>query len=116
MENNNNHDRFFRELLSDSGKEMPFSDFEDDLMSEIRLTYEKKYSIRKNIKLSWLFFILGMLSGIATVVILSFYGDNKSFAFMSDNLLPVVIIFFCLTIILLAEKLIKISFRRDTQL
>lgn len=116
MEKNNNQDRFFRELLSDSSREMPFSDFEDDLMAEIRLEYEKKYSVRKNIKLSWLFFILGMLSGIATVVILSFYSDNQSFTFMGDNFLPVVIILICLTIILFAEKLVKISFRRDTQL
>ena len=116
MENSNNHQRFFRELLSDSGRQMPFSDFEDDLIAEIRHEYEKKYSVRKNIKLSWLFFILGMLSGIAIVVVLSFYSGNQSLAFLSDNLLPVVIIFICLTIILFAEKLVKISFRRDTQL
>jgi hypothetical protein len=35
---------------------------------------------------------------------------------MSENLLPVVIIFICLTLILFAEKLVNISFRRDTQL
>ena len=116
MENSNNHQRFFRELLSDSGRQMPFSDFEDDLIAEIRLEYEKKYSVRKNIKLSWLFFILGMISGIATVVVLSFFNDNQLFAFTSKNLLPVVIIFICLTIILFAEKLVKISFRRDIQL
>jgi len=116
MEKNNNHDSFFRELLSDSNKEMPFSDFEDDLMTEIWLDHEKKYSVRKNIKLSWLFFILGMLSGIAIVVTLSFYRDNQPLAFISDNLFPGVIIFICLTIILFAEKLVKISFRRDNQL
>ncbi len=116
MEKNNNHDRYFRELLSNSSREMPFSDFEDELMAEVRLEHEKRNSVRRNIRLSWLFFILGMLSGIATVVVLSFYSDNQSFAFMSDNLLPVVIIFICLTIILFAEKLVKISFRRDAQL
>lgn len=116
MEKNNNHDRFFRELLSDNRREMPFSDFEEELMAEIHLEHEKKNSIQRNIKLSWLFFILGMLSGIATVVVLSIYTDIKSFTFISDNYLPVIIIFICLTIILFAEKLVKISFRRDTLL
>ncbi|MBN1388865.1 MAG: hypothetical protein JW965_10480 [Bacteroidales bacterium] len=113
MEKNNNHDRFFRELLSDSSREMPFSDFEDEVMAEIRMEYEKKFSGRRNIRLSWLFFILGMLSGIATVFVMSFYSANQPFAFISDNLLPVGIVFICLTIILFAEKLVKISFRRD---
>jgi len=116
MEKNNNHDRFFRELLSDSGKGMPFSDFEDDLMAQIRMEHEKRSSVKRNIQLSWLFFILGMLSGIATVVALSLYSDIKSFAFMPNNFLLPVIIFICLTLILFAERLVKISFRHDSQL
>ncbi len=114
MEKNNNHDSYFRELLSGSGREMPFSDFEDELMAEIRMEHEKKHLFLRNIKLSWLFFIMGMLSGITIVVVLSFFNDNQSFTLISDNLLPVVIIFVCLTIILFAEKLVKISFVRDS--
>ena len=114
MEKNNNHDSYFRELLSGSSREMPFSDFEDELMAEIRMEHEKKHLFLRNIKLSWLFFIMGMLSGITIVVVLSFFNDNQSFTLISDNLLPVVIIFACLTIILFAEKLVKISFVRDS--
>ncbi|MFO7851297.1 MAG: hypothetical protein ACQERS_03840 [Bacteroidota bacterium] len=116
MEKNNNHNKYFRELLSGSSKEMPFSDFEEELMTEIRLEHEKKNSVYRNIKLSWLFFFLGMFSGIATIVALSFLSENQPFVFISGSFLPVVIIFICLSIILLAEKLFKISFRRGAQL
>ncbi len=113
MEKNYNNDRYFRELLSGSTREMPFSDFEDELIAEIRMEHEKKHLFLRNIKLSWLFFILGMLSGIAIVVVLSFFNDTPSFSFLSDNILSAAIIFICLAILLFAEKLFKISFMQD---
>ncbi|MFO7756203.1 MAG: hypothetical protein R6V34_09485, partial [Bacteroidales bacterium] len=71
MEKNNNHDKYFRELLSDGNREMPFNDFEDELMAEIRSEQEKRNSLLRNIRLSWLFFILGLVSGIALVLVSS---------------------------------------------
>ena len=59
-------------ILSKSRKEMPFHDFEDELMIEIYKERDRKHSVLRNIKLSWLFFIIGMISGIALISIPSF--------------------------------------------
>lgn len=110
MEKNNNHDKYFRELLSGSSREMPFSDFEEELMSEIGREHEKKDSIIRNIKLSWLFFFLGLISGITLVVVTP--KLTEGFAALNGNIIYTAIIFICLFIILFAEKLLRISLHR----
>ena len=110
MEKNNNHDKYFRELLSGSSREMPFSDFEEELMSDIGREHEKKNSIIRNIKLSWLFFILGLVSGITLAIVTP--GLTEGSAAFQGNLLYAAIILICLFIILFAEKLLRISFHR----
>jgi hypothetical protein len=110
MENNNNHDKYFRELLSGSSREMPFSDFEEELMSEIGREHEKKNSITRNIKLSWLFFILGLVSGITLAVVTPRLTEGS--AALQGDLMYAAIILICLFIILFAEKLLRISFPR----
>jgi len=108
--NNNNHDSYFRELLSGSRRDMPFSDFEDELMSEIRREYEKNSSFIKNIKLSWLFFFLGMISGMILVIITPGLAEGSSD--VQVNFIYAGIIFICLFILLFTEKLFSISFHR----
>ncbi|HDZ40104.1 MAG: hypothetical protein JRJ57_08200 [Deltaproteobacteria bacterium] len=110
MENNNNHDKYFRDMLSGNGREMPFSDFEDKLMSEICREHERNNSFIKNIKLSWLFFFLGLVSGIVLVIITP--GFSESYADLDGDLLYGAIIFICLFILLFAEKLFRLSFNR----
>lgn len=112
MEKNNNHDRFFRELLSDSSREMPFSDFEDDLMEEIHMEYEKRSSFLKNIKISWIFFFLGLLSGMAVVVFSMISAGEESISGLISNYSLLIIIPLCLGILLFTEKLIKSSIIR----
>lgn len=55
---------YFKELMSGSKLEMPFSDFEDHVMREIEGKLAHKHGIAKEIKLSWLFFIAGSIFGI----------------------------------------------------
>ena len=111
MENNNNHDRYFRELLKGTGREMPFSDFEDELMTEIRAENQKRDSFIRNVKLSWLFFFLGMISGIILVIISP--GMTEGSVYDPGNIIYAGIIFICLFILLFAEKLYRISFHRE---
>ncbi len=108
MEKNNNHDKYFRELLSDGNMEMPFNDFEDELMAEIRSEQEKRSSLLRNIRLSWLFFILGLVSGIALVLVSSSPGIS-TVENLPGTFVYTAIIFICLFILLFAEKLISIS-------
>jgi hypothetical protein len=56
-------DRYFREIMSKSRLEMPFPDFEDQVMMQIeRQPLRQGYS--KEIKLAWIFFIAGSVFGM----------------------------------------------------
>jgi len=62
-------DKLFRELMGKSVGQMPFSDFEEKLMSKIYKEESASRSFLKNIKLSWFFFIVGALFGISLCLV-----------------------------------------------
>ena len=111
MENNNNHDKYFRELLQGNHREMPFNDFEDELMDEIAAEHERKNSFLKNIKLSWLFFFFGIISGIVLAVLSN--GVTEGSGGLQENLVYALAIIFCLIIVFLADNLFRLSFRHN---
>jgi hypothetical protein len=59
-----------REIMSKSRLEVPFPDFEDKIMGLIEKRHSKKVSISRDIKLSWIFFILGSTFGIIITILL----------------------------------------------
>lgn len=63
-------ENFFQEIMSESKLELLFSDFEDNLMLLIEKKIIKQSSFSKNLKLSWLFFIIGSVFGIVISVML----------------------------------------------
>jgi len=99
-----------QEILLKGRKEIPFLDFENEIMVEIHKEYDRKRSILKNIKLSWFFFIIGMISGITLVSFLPLIYESTEEASSNITLLSILIIANCLIILLFAEKLIKFSF------
>jgi hypothetical protein len=60
----------FHEIMSKSRLEVPFPDFEDKIMGLIEKKLSKKVSISRDIKLSWVFFILGSTFGIIVTILL----------------------------------------------
>ena len=102
-----------QEILSKSRKEMPFHDFEDELMIEIYKERDRKRSVLKNIKLSWLFFIIGMISGIALISIPTLLNETATDITSYLATLSILMIALCLIILLFAEKLIRLSFFSD---
>ena len=100
-------------ILSKSRKEMPFRDFEDELMIEIFKEGDRKRSVLKNIKLSWLFFIIGLISGIALISVPSLLNETAADFTSYAAILSILMIALCLIILLFAEKLIRFSFFRD---
>lgn len=105
-------DIHIQEILSKGRKEIPFPDFEDEIMVEIHKEHERKRSILRNIKLSWFFFIIGMVSGITLTSILPIINESTGDAFSNFTFLSGILIAFCMIILLFAEKLIKYSFFR----
>ena len=106
-------DIHLKNILSKSRKEMPFHDFEDELMVEIYKERDRKRSILKNIKLSWMFFIIGMISGIALISFPSFLNETAADFTSYVAILSILMIALCLIILLFAEKLIRFSFFRE---
>ena len=100
-------------ILSKSRKEMPFNDFEDELMIEIYKERDRKRSVLINIKLSWMFFIIGMISGIALISIPSFLNETTADFTSYVATLSILMIALCLIMLLFAEKLIRFSFFRE---
>lgn len=105
-------DAQLQELLSKNKKEIPFRDFEENLMLEIYKENERNRAIIKNIRLSWLFFAFGMVSGIAFNSFLSRFNESILVLTPDKIVLPVQIII-SLIFLFLLEKLIKISFLKN---
>ena len=68
---NNKSDDKLKDLLSNSRLEMPFTDFEDKVMANIKKEVQKEKEIDRSLRLSWLFFALGTTFGLLLSIILS---------------------------------------------
>ena len=64
----NSSDKIMKEILEKVASEMPFPDFEDELMSKINeLEVEEKAvqeGYRRGVAFSWVFFVVGIISGV----------------------------------------------------
>lgn len=63
-------DKSIKELLELGSGHFPFPDFEDEVMAEIIAFEKRRKSIRRNLKFAWLFFGLGLLTGIILMTML----------------------------------------------
>jgi hypothetical protein len=70
MKEIDSEDTFFNEIMSKSKLDVPFPDFDDNVMRLIEKRLSKKVSITRDIKLSWIFFILGSTFGLIVAIIL----------------------------------------------
>jgi len=64
LETKNTEDQYFKELMSKSKLELPFSDFEDNVMLQIETTLLQRKDLRREFKLSWIFFLVGTVCGL----------------------------------------------------
>lgn len=58
----------FKELMSKSNLEMPFPNFEDDVILQIKKQEKHKKLLSQNIKVSWLSFFAGIILGMILTV------------------------------------------------
>src|SRR5664280_1304823 len=86
-------DAFFKEIMSKSELDVPFPDFEDNVMGLIEKRLSKKVSITRDIKLSWIFFILGSTFGIIVIIILPKLHVSVGGITMDKLTIPFLIIF-----------------------
>src|SRR6056297_91730 len=67
MEENSNEE-IMKEILEKAASEMPFPDFEDELMSKINEQEVEEKAVqegyRRGVAFSWVFFVVGIISGV----------------------------------------------------
>lgn len=93
MKETESEDTFLREIMSKSKLVLNLPEFDNSVMELIEMRHSKKASISRDIKLSWIFFILGAAFGIIVSIILPKI-QKSVFGISLDNLsIPFLIIF-----------------------
>lgn len=108
-------EHFLKEIISKSKLEMPFHDFEDNVMKQIEAQKVLKLSITKDVKLSWIFLVLSSLFGIAT----SYFITQLDQSFFGIKIELATLIFqMCFALLLFGqlESLIQITIRKNSYL
>jgi len=57
-------EEFFKKIMSKSNFEMPFSNFEEEVMMQIKKQEVYQKTDTRNLTLSWLFFVAGSVFGL----------------------------------------------------
>ncbi len=75
MKEENNEETFFREIMSKSKLDVPFPDFDDQVMELVELSQKRRSGIKRNVRLSWIFFLAGSVFGIIISVVLPMFQE-----------------------------------------
>ena len=113
MEDNSKDEAFFREIMSKSKLEIPFSDFDDKLMELILKRHSKKPSITRDIRLSWIFFILGSTFGIIISIILPRF-EQTIFGIPTEDFKLLFLIIFAFLLVTQFDSLMDIYKRQKS--
>ncbi len=106
MEDFNSNNKALSQLLKKSKLEMPFGDFEENVMHRIHTEAQQKEYFSRDIKLSSFFFLLG--TGLGLVI--NFFLQHFTITFFGISSESVLLIFqvsFVLVFLTQLESLIK---------
>lgn len=107
---NSIEEHLFKQIISKSKLEMPFPDFEDSVMTQIEARKTSRLSISKDIKLSWIFFVIFLFIGIT----ISYFLPHMDQVLFGNKTELVTLIFqICFAVLLFGQldNLIKITKR-----
>lgn len=99
-------EEFFKDIMSKSKLNLPFPDFEDEVMLQIKSQELTSEISSKNIKRSWLVFVSGIIFGILLSVQLQ-HLDISLFGISPDNMLLVFQLLFTLFVLFSLDSLIQ---------
>jgi len=107
-----NKDPQFKELMSKSKLEMPFPDFEDEVILQIKKQEEHKQSLSQHLKVSWLSFFAGTILGVVlTVQLFQLRVEGLG---MSSTVIELIFqLIFSLFVILSFDFLIRFSRKKS---
>lgn len=107
-----NDERFFEDIMPQSDLEMPFGDFEDEVMMQIQKQKAREKAISTDRTLSWIFFVAGTIFG----VIISLLLPNISIpvpGITSEQISLVFQVFLVLFVMLQLESLLSSTKQAD---
>ncbi len=93
MKEEKSEEAFFKELMSKSKLEFPFPDLEDNVMLLIESDQKKQNTIQRDLRLSWIFFLLGSAFGIAISILLPKIQTSVSGLSLDKFTIPFQILF-----------------------
>lgn len=109
-----NDDKLIKNLMEKSRLEMPFPDFEDEVMMQIEMEESLSHSTRKHLLWSWFFFGIGVIAGVLLTFLIPQF--DISFAGLDAGQLNLLFqIGFYLFVLLHLEKLITVSWPAKRQ-
>lgn len=104
------HDKNFKEILSHSKLELPFSDFEDRMLQKIQDFEVKKKAAEKNKFFSHLCFLVGIIFGTLLNYLMSKnLNELVPNLELQDNITSAIQLFYVVMIVLFAVKLWDLS-------
>jgi len=101
----------FEELMSKSRLNMPFSNFEDEVIFQIKKLEDHKKLLKRDLQLSWVSFVSGIILGIILTIQLlqikveTFEIDNKNIELIAYLVFSVFVIFSLDPLIRLSKKI-----------
>ncbi len=106
------NDEYLKKLFSESRPELPFPDFADQVMEQISQESEVAENVTSNLRMSWIFYILGIFSGMAFTIFAS-NADFKIYNISLQQLLLPMLAVLSFVFIIIFEKLVKAGKSRE---
>ncbi len=87
----------FKNLMKNTELEIQFPDFENNVMEQIQVNEASRRSVLKNLKISWIFFFIGIFFGIFATQFLAdthipFFGENSKIVLLIVEILIVFVV------------------------
>ncbi len=70
MKEEKSEEAFFNEVMSKSNLTFPFPDFDDNVMRVVESNQKRRNIIKRDFRLSWIFFLSGSFFGITISILL----------------------------------------------
>jgi hypothetical protein len=107
-------EHLFKEIVSKGKLEMPILDFEDSVMRQIAAKKISKSSFTKDIKLSWIFFVIFSFLGVAISYFLS-HTDQALFGLKIEMVTLIFQMCFALLLFGQLDNLLLIAKKRKSR-
>lgn len=99
----------FKELMKLSKVEIPFDDFEENIMSKIALAEKNQAALRKTHRNALIFFVLGTLFGMASNYIFAQYLNGLIVLAPNQEIIQLIsLIIYVPLIVLFSLKLLEL--------